>query len=168
MELTFPDVTNFPEVEAFMDVHCFRMIESWIDSPEDLGWSADLYAMLYQVVYKSCNNNDNFSQYVYDMLHSKVQLVGYKYRKGSKERWFYATFVAHVFKYLDRFYVNRKSIPPLKESIEDAMDKGQAQEAGVIARRRWRLVKHRIVELEANSKVQAQVNLWLIKNGLKD
>lgn len=169
---------SFEMVEQLLDQHCFMRIQNaidfhptlWhtIDWPQGLSDSytqglSDSYFLAYNTVYSACTQKPphNLTEKLFELVRSRVQLVGEKYPAGSMKRHRYVKYVQHVFMYLNRFYMKKLRLGDLDEVIEKAMEEGKRRAATL---RRWRLVKHRIVRLEWNAKVEAAVDRWLIKN----
>lgn len=156
----------------FLETNLFQKLEESIDLHRCV-LSVDALSMLYTFVYNVCTKAKQYevqiSGQLYNVLTSRAELVGGKYKSGSKARHMFITFNKRVFSYLDRFYICEFGLPSVSEAMEVAMDKGEKKaKAQFAARVHWRRVKHLIVNLNTNSKVQAQVDLWLMKKGLLD
>ena len=161
-----PNFFVFAELEEYFETNCFKKVEKVVDalladSKADGIITTEDYSNRYTCVYENCTQKPpfNWDEPMYNMLMSRVALLGKKYMKNSKGRHLYIKFLVHVFKWLDRFYVTRMDLPKLEEVMESSMNKGAA-------RMRWRLAKNRITRMEANAKMQGQVDIWLIKQGL--
>ena len=160
-----PDLENFDEIKSYFEEHCFKPLEA-VGTGEKSFISMKKYSEIYLTVYGACTQHPpyNWSKNLYTLVTSRAEVTGMNFTHDEKTRRNYITFLKYVFKYLDRFYVRRLGLAPLEEAIPLALARGEARAR---ARRRWTRVRQ-FAHLERNSKIQARVDLWLIKHDLSD
>lgn len=129
-----------------LERQCFREMDEAIGNGHEI--TTDHYTMLYTFVYTTCTQKPphNWSEKLYNMLLRRARAAGEKYAVGTSEREVWIRFMAHVFKYLDRFYMKRLTLGNLKEVLEREMTNG--------------------VPLAKKIKLQ-QINHLLLKHGFR-
>ena len=156
---------KFNEIKEYFEERCFKLIETFVK----LGCAyvtTEQYVENYKTLYDACTQHPpyNWSKNLYTLVIERAEVTGMNFTYDDKRRRNYISYVAHAFHYLDRFYVRRFGLAPLEEAIASALARGEARAR---ARRRWTRVR-RFAHLERNAKIQARVDLWLIKHDLSE
>lgn len=78
----------------------------------------------YTIVYSMCTQRapHNYSKELYELVTTECANVAHLFPPESQKRAVWIRLLEFWFKYLDRFYVQRLSLPELEEAMSDAMN----------------------------------------------
>ena len=81
------------------------------------------YSSTYNTVYTMCTQKFpyNWSERLHKLALEEAEKAGKLLLPGTPERAKWIKYAAHVFMYLDRFYVKLRKLPAMKEALESAM-----------------------------------------------
>ena len=102
-----------------------RVLRSWNSGRWTESISKDVkYSDLYTIVYTVCTQRPvRYDQEMFEFVHEQARLAAVEFSPDSQQGKIWINLVAHVFVYLDRFYIKRLAMPPLRASLDQEMRK---------------------------------------------
>lgn len=112
-----------------------RVLRSWDGGKLTESISKDEYSDLHMIVFTVCTQRPvKYDQEMFEFVHEQARLTAVEFSPDSQQGKLWIKFIAHVFVYLDRFYIKRLGMPPLHESLNQEIRNALSTVLGCVYR----------------------------------